>query len=203
MKIARRSILAPPSPWRSPSGLPGCRAPNPNPGGRRATSCWSRPTALRWQEVFRGAEASLLNKQDGGVADVESLRREFWRGHPRARREALLPFLWTTVARQGQLFGNAIGGAWPGRQWQELLLSGYNEMLTAHPTLGSTARQTSQPQRQRPGVAQPQAGLPRQGRRVCSWDVFPYILNVQRSGLPVNAGWVPWPVSRSPRASSS
>ena len=61
---------------------------------------------LRWQEVFRGADDSLLNKKDGGVADPDALRRAFWRETPEARREALLPFLWSTVARRGQVFGN-------------------------------------------------------------------------------------------------
>jgi hypothetical protein len=61
---------------------------------------------LRWQELFRGAEASLLDKKAGGVSEPEALRRAFWRETPEARREALLPFLWTTVARQGQIFGN-------------------------------------------------------------------------------------------------
>jgi hypothetical protein len=26
-----------------------------------------------------------------------------------------------------------------------------------------------------------------------AWDVFPWIFNAPRSGLPVNAGWVPFP----------
>ena len=80
---------------------------------------------LRWQEVFRGADDSLLNKKDGGVADPDALRREFWRETPEARREALLPFLWTTVARQGQVFGNRDKKSLARRhQRQEFLLPG-------------------------------------------------------------------------------
>jgi hypothetical protein len=67
---------------------------------------------LRWQEVFSGAEEALLTK-DAGVADPEGLRREFWRDTPAARREALLPFLWQVLAKQGQLYGNADQGTWP------------------------------------------------------------------------------------------
>jgi hypothetical protein len=47
---------------------------------------------VRWQEVFRGAEETLLNQKDGGVTDVDALRRDFWRPTPEARREALMPF---------------------------------------------------------------------------------------------------------------
>src|SRR5262245_36433276 len=61
---------------------------------------------LRWQEIFRGADPALVNKPDGGVDDVPALKREFWRDDAGRRREALLPFLWLTIARQGQIFGN-------------------------------------------------------------------------------------------------
>ena len=60
---------------------------------------------LRWQEAFSGADPALMNKQSG-VSDVNALRREFWRDSPSARREALMPFLWTVMARQGQIYGN-------------------------------------------------------------------------------------------------
>ena len=49
---------------------------------------------LRWQEVFRGTDAALLNKESG-AKDV-----------PAASREALFPFLWGVVAKQGQIYGN-------------------------------------------------------------------------------------------------
>ena len=40
---------------------------------------------VRWQEVFRGAEEALLNQENGGVTDVDSLRRDFWRETREAR----------------------------------------------------------------------------------------------------------------------
>ena len=66
---------------------------------------------LRWQEVFTGAEEALLNKENGGVSDVQATRDKFWWPTPEARRQALLPFLWSEVAREGQLFGNQIKGS--------------------------------------------------------------------------------------------
>jgi hypothetical protein len=57
---------------------------------------------LRWQEIFTGADASLMNAKDGDIWDKpEDLRREFWREDVAERRAALFPFLWGTVARQG------------------------------------------------------------------------------------------------------
>src|SRR5437588_11333079 len=61
---------------------------------------------FRWQEVFNGAEARLISKENGGVSDTNALRARFWRETPEARREALLPFFWKQIASHGQLFGN-------------------------------------------------------------------------------------------------
>ena len=65
---------------------------------------------LRWQEVFTGADASLLNEANGGSWEKEAdLRREFWHTDPAERRRALLPFLWNTVAAGGQMMGQQSG----------------------------------------------------------------------------------------------
>ncbi len=62
---------------------------------------------LRWQEIFTGADPTLLNEKYGGIWEDEAqLRREFWRADVNERRKALFPFLWTTVATHGQIFGN-------------------------------------------------------------------------------------------------
>src|SRR5580704_6632889 len=62
---------------------------------------------LRWQEVFTGADPSLLNDKVGGswMAEPE-LRQRYWRDDPAARRALLFPFIWGTVAKQGQIYGN-------------------------------------------------------------------------------------------------
>ena len=41
---------------------------------------------FRWQEVFNGAEAQLMTKENGGVKDTNALRAQFWRDTPEARR---------------------------------------------------------------------------------------------------------------------
>jgi len=90
---------------------------------------------LRWQEVFTGADPTLLNEAHGGIWDKEeNLRREFWRDDPAERRRALLPFLWSTVAVRGQIFGNqALGSVARVTNGLAFSYPGYNEMLTGHP----------------------------------------------------------------------
>ena len=49
---------------------------------------------LRWQEIFTGADSTLLNDKDGGIWDDEKrLRRDYWRDDVSERRRALFPFL--------------------------------------------------------------------------------------------------------------
>src|SRR6185295_9079790 len=66
---------------------------------------------LRWEEVFRGADADIMDAEHGGVADVPALKHDFWRDALEERRQVLMPFLWTTVARHGQIYGNRDGGS--------------------------------------------------------------------------------------------
>jgi hypothetical protein len=146
---------------------------------------------LRWQEVFRGAEESLLNKKDGGVADVDALRRSYWRDGADARREALMPFFWKTIAREGQIYGNVDKGS-PARvtNGKNFSYPGYNELLTGTPD----PRIDSNDKNDNPNISvlewlNGKPGYQGKVETIGSWDLFPYILNVKRSGLPVNAGW--------------
>ncbi len=148
---------------------------------------------VRWQEVFRGAEETLLNEKDGGVVDVPTLRRDYWRPTPEARREALMPFFWSVVARQGQLYGNRDKGS-PAKVANGLSFSypGYNELLTgfADPRIDSNNKFNN------PNVTvfewlNRKPAYRGKVTAVGSWDLYPFIFNVDRGGLYVNGGWVP------------
>jgi hypothetical protein len=149
---------------------------------------------LRWQEVFAGADERLINKENG-VDEPEEVRRAFWRDTPEARRQALLPFLWTVVAREGQLYGNRARGS-SARVTNGLNFSypGYNELLTG----AADPRIDSNDKRPNPNVTVLEwldGREPYRGRvaAFCSWDVFPFILNRERSHVTVNAAFEPVP----------
>jgi hypothetical protein len=148
---------------------------------------------LRWQEVFRGADPKLMNKESG-VPDPDALREEFWRDTPQARREALMPFLWSTAARNGQIFGNRDGASEVSvANGMNFSYPGYSETLCgfADPRIDSNKK-----------VANPNVTVfewlnrkPAFRGRVAgfgAWDVFPYIFNAPRAGFPVNAGYDPF-----------
>jgi len=149
---------------------------------------------LRWQEVFTGADAELLNEDNGGIWDKEEdLRREFWRASPEERRKALFPFLWSTVAVHGQIFGNQAKGS-IAHVTNGLAFSypGYNEMLTGHPDPRIDSNEFGP--NPNPTVFEWLNGLPDLHGRVsvfATWTTFKDIFNVARSRLPLQVGWDP------------
>jgi len=147
---------------------------------------------LRWQEVFTGADPTLLNEANGGIWGKEQdLRRQFWRDDPVERRRALFPFLWNTVAVRGQIFGNqALGSVARVTNGLAFSYPGYNEMLTGHPD----ARIDSNEFGPNPNISVLEwlNTLPELHGKVsvfATWAVFKDILNVSRSHLPLQVGW--------------
>lgn len=146
---------------------------------------------LRWQEVFTGAEELLLNKTNGGVNDVTALRQQFWRETPEERRKALLPFLWNEVAVKGQIFGHQTKGSIAQiTNGKKFSYPGYSEFLTgvADARIDSNNKfpnpntNVFEWLNLRPGFKGKVAG-------VVNWDVIPWILNAERSHLPVWSGF--------------
>lgn len=146
---------------------------------------------LRWQEIFTGADPTLLNEKNGGIWDKEAhLKREFWREDVNERRKALFPFIWNTVAVKGQIFGNQLKGS-VARVTNTFRFSypGYNEMLSGH----ADPRVNSNEFGPNPNVTVFEwlNGLPDLKGRVAvfaSWGAFKDIFNVARSHLPLQAG---------------
>lgn len=155
---------------------------------------------LRWQDVFTGADNRMMNKERGGVADLLTLRKRFWRGEPEQRREVLMPFLWNVVAKEGQVFGD------PARNAKAVVTNGhkfsypgYSELLCGF----ADPRIDSNDKRPNPNVTVLEwlHGRPGFEGRIAAfagWDVHPFILNRQRSGLFVEVDDEPITVARSP-----
>ena len=96
---------------------------------------------VRWQEVFTGADPTLLNGEAGGSwTSAAELKAKYWDEDPVVRRGKLFPFLWATVATQGQIYGNQHKGS-VARVTNAMFFSypGYNEMVSgaADPRLDS------------------------------------------------------------------
>jgi len=89
---------------------------------------------LRWQEVFRGADSTILFG-DARVPGVDAeTRRKYWRSTVDERRAALMPFVWGTLVRDGQLLGNRDRESHVDvTNGLKFSYPGYNEMLVGYP----------------------------------------------------------------------
>lgn len=148
---------------------------------------------FRWQELFGGADESLLNKEAGGVRDALDLKKRFWRPSAQERRVALMPFFWSTIAKEGQIFGDQSRQA-PARATNGLKFSypGYSEMFCgfADPAIDSNA------QKNNPNMTVLEFLNKKPAYRgkvavFATWDVFPFIFRSERSGIKVHDAWRP------------
>jgi hypothetical protein len=147
---------------------------------------------LRWQEIFTGADPTLMNSEHGGIwGDPNELKRKFWRDDVAERRQALFPFLWNVVAKQGQIFGNQTKGS-IARVTNGMAFSypGYNEMTTGFPD-AKIDRNGFGPN---PNVTVFEwlNRVPELRGKVAvygTWNVFQDIFNEKRSGLVMQTGW--------------
>jgi hypothetical protein len=148
---------------------------------------------LRWQEFFGGADREYFKRDRNGSGGEPEHR--FWRETPAERRSVLMPFMWATIAKQGQIFGDpsadsisrVTNGLW-------FTYPGYSEMFVgaADPAVDSNNKVPN------PNVTVLEwlNGRPAFTGRVAafgSWDVLPSILNTERSKIPVGNAWQPVP----------
>jgi hypothetical protein len=158
---------------------------------------------LRWQEIFTGADPALLNEKAGGSWLAEAdLRKRYWREDADTRRALLFPFLWGTVAKQGQIFGNQLKGSVAHvTNGKAFSYPGYNEMTTGYPNdaidsneFGPNPNATVFEWLNNMGEFHSRVGV------YGTWDAYQRIFNKGRSGLVIQTGWtLPQKPHESPR----
>lgn len=148
---------------------------------------------FRWQELFQGADSSLMDANSGGVRDVAGLKEKYLRDSPTVARETLLPFFWGTVAQRGQVLGNPEKESIV-RVTNGLYFSypGYSELFcgVADPRIDSNAK-TPNPNLSVLEFLNTQPGFEQRVEIVCTWGVFPSIFRTAQNGLRIHSGWQP------------
>lgn len=143
---------------------------------------------MRWQEVFGGIDSSLMNNA-AYSRDMNDLKSRFWSDDPGKRRKMLFPFFWTTIAGQGQLYGNRkIGNYVNVANPYQFSYPGYNEIFTGYPD--QAVNSNDKIRNKNTNVLEfinRQNGFGGKVAVFSSWDLFPYILNRERSGIYINS----------------
>lgn len=154
---------------------------------------------FRWQEMFGGADEAYFKRDRKGV--LESVAAKYLAPTADARRAVRMPFMWKTVAAKGQIFGDPsqrsvshlTNGMW-------FSYPGYNELLTG----AADPRVDSNDKKPNPNITVLEwlNGRPGFAGKVAAfgaWDVLPYILNTERSHLPVGSAFTPVVAPTTPR----
>ncbi len=144
---------------------------------------------MRWQEIFRGADSSLIHSKY--TDDQDDVRKKYWSGSVQQRRKLLFPFLWNTLAVQGQIYGNQdLGNKNMLANPYRFSYPGYNEIFTGFPDPGmNTNDAVNNPNKNVLEFIAGQKGFEGKVVVFSSWERFPQILNTHRSGLPVYSGY--------------
>jgi hypothetical protein len=142
---------------------------------------------FRWQELFKGMDSAIANNNKYNQGDSSYLFEKYWSNDEDERRKKLMPFLWSTVFNQGQLFGNRTAGSKVDNTnpyW--FSYPGYSEIMTGY---ADTAI-NSNDYEPNPNVTileflNKQPKLKGKIVAFAAWDAFDRILNEKRSGIPV------------------
>jgi len=145
---------------------------------------------LRWQELFNGAEGSLINDEKF-TADTAMANMMYWSDDANDRRQKLMPFMWSVAAKKGQLYGN--------RDFENnvnvaniyaVSYPGYNEMFTG--TTDITIANNSKVNNPNTNVFEYLESKEAYKGKIgifTSWDVLSFALNEKRSGIEMNCGY--------------
>ncbi len=143
---------------------------------------------MRWQEVFGGVDETLMNDSVFNP-NRKGIREKFWAPAADERRRKLFPFLWSTIAAQGQLYGNR----WQGNKLDNanpywFSYPGYSEIFTGYAdTAINSNDKILNPNENVLEFINKRKGYTGKVAAFTTWDVFPFILNSKRSGIYVNA----------------
>lgn len=145
---------------------------------------------FRWQELFSGADADLISNP-AYTPDTSTIRAMYWADSESERRQRLMPFFWNVLSRKGQLLGNRhFNNRVNTANIYAFSYPGYNEIFTG--TTDLMVASNKKKKNSNINVLEFLAAQESFKGRIAvftSWDVFPFIFNENRNGLPVNSGY--------------
>jgi hypothetical protein len=146
---------------------------------------------FRWQEVFGGMDSAIAHQKRFHRGDSAYIFKQYWSVDPESRRELLMPFLWSTMANEGQLHGNRhLGSNVDVANPYWFSYPGYNEIFTGYPD--TAVNSNSYPNNPHTNILEFLNRQPRFAGKVAAfgaWDAFSRILNAPRAGFPLIAAF--------------
>lgn len=145
---------------------------------------------FRWQELFSGADSSIIN-DERYTPDTSTIKSMYWAPSFEERRKRLMPFFWNVLARRGCIYGNrSFGNKMNVANIYSLSYPGYSEMFTGQADIRiSSNNKVENPNINVLEYLNSQDDLAGSVAAFTSWNVFPFILNTNRSHVNLNSGY--------------
>ena len=142
---------------------------------------------LRWQELFKGMDSAIANNPKFNQGDSNYIFENYWSNDETERRKKLMPFFWSAVVNQGQVYGNRkfdnkVDNANPYR----FSYPGYSEIMTGFADTSINSNEF--PPNPHVTLLEFLNQQPKFKNKVAAfgaWNAFDRILNQQRSQVPV------------------
>jgi hypothetical protein len=146
---------------------------------------------FRWQELFNGADHALATNKTYSHGDSASILKKYWDKNSEVARAKMMPFMWGTMAGQGQIYGNrALGNLMNTVNPYWFSYPGYNEIFTGYPdTAVNSNDYKSNPNQTVLDYLNKQPQFKGRVAAFTAWDAFDRILNKPGSGFPVTAAF--------------
>lgn len=142
---------------------------------------------FRWQEVFKGMDSAIANNATFNQGDSAGIYKKYWDENATERRKKLMPFLWSTIVKNGQVYGNRdLGNKINNANPYWFSYPGYSEIFTGY--ADTTINSNSFPPNPNTNVLEflnKQSKFKNKVAAFGAWDAFDRILNEKRSGFPV------------------
>lgn len=142
---------------------------------------------LRWQEVFKGMDSVIANQRKYNQGDSAYLFKTYGSNNPEERRKRLMPFFWSFVKQNGQIYGNRdkdsrVNVANP----YKFSYPGYSEIFTGYPdTAVNSNEYMPNPHENVLEYINHQLGFNGRVAAFGAWEAFDRILNKKRSSFPI------------------
>jgi hypothetical protein len=145
---------------------------------------------FRWQEVFKGLDSAIASTHQYNHEEDSHLFQKYWAPTEEERRKKLMPFLWTTIGTQGQLYGNRTNKVRvnvTNKYW--FSYPGYSEMFCGFADKKVNSNNYGvNPNSNVLEFINKQPGFEGKVAAFGAWNAFDRIFNEGRCGFPVVSG---------------
>lgn len=142
---------------------------------------------FRWQEVFTGMDSAIANNKKFNQDDSAAIFKKYWADDPTERRKKLMPFLWSTIEKNGQVYGNRkLGNKIDNANPYWFSYPGYSEIFTGY--ADTLVNSNSFPPNPNTTLLEFLNRQPKYKNKVAAfgaWDAFDRIFNEERGKFPV------------------